>query len=159
MAGGGTTGSSGSVSSYMSKKQVVCDCGGVAVVRTVKSGANVGKKFHGCPKWPDTECKFVKFIDEIGEMRSELEELRLNLFERDVIISQMEYQRQMNEEKIQKLEFKKDSMKEENMELKQQLRQMKVELTRATTNEKHYSVALLFTWVFVGFIQLVRKYI
>ncbi|KAL2944368.1 DNA topoisomerase 3-alpha [Bienertia sinuspersici] len=75
MSGGGTTGLSGSVSSYMSKKQVVCNCGGVAVVRTVKRRANVGKKFHGCPKCPDTECKFMKFIDEIGEMRSELEEL------------------------------------------------------------------------------------
>ncbi|KAL2935943.1 DNA topoisomerase 3-alpha [Bienertia sinuspersici] len=31
---------------------LLCSCGKVAVVRTVKSGPNVGLKFHGCPLWP-----------------------------------------------------------------------------------------------------------
>ncbi|KAL2942572.1 DNA topoisomerase 3-alpha [Bienertia sinuspersici] len=31
---------------------VVCNCGRFAVVRLVKTGSNVGFKFHGCPLWP-----------------------------------------------------------------------------------------------------------
>ncbi|KAL2897316.1 DNA topoisomerase 3-alpha [Bienertia sinuspersici] len=31
---------------------LLCSCGKVTVVRTIKSGPNVGLKIHGCPLWP-----------------------------------------------------------------------------------------------------------
>uniref|UniRef100_A0A803LDY2 GRF-type domain-containing protein n=1 Tax=Chenopodium quinoa TaxID=63459 RepID=A0A803LDY2_CHEQI len=40
-----------------------CNYGLDAVVRIVEQGPNVGSKFFGCPKWPDTECNFLKWID------------------------------------------------------------------------------------------------
>lgn len=36
-------------------------CGGVMKLRTAKKGANVGKQFWGCEKFP--ECKYVENVE------------------------------------------------------------------------------------------------
>ncbi|KAL2897278.1 DNA topoisomerase 3-alpha [Bienertia sinuspersici] len=51
MAGGGEY-SKSSTSRSGATSNTLCVCGRIAVVRTVKSGPNVGLKFHGCPNWP-----------------------------------------------------------------------------------------------------------
>ncbi|KAL2904443.1 DNA topoisomerase 3-alpha [Bienertia sinuspersici] len=51
MAGGGEY-SKSSTSRSGATSNTLCICGRIAVVRTVKSGPNVGLKLHGCPNWP-----------------------------------------------------------------------------------------------------------
>ncbi|KAL2942656.1 DNA topoisomerase 3-alpha [Bienertia sinuspersici] len=51
MAGGGGMSHGSSSSRSGPTSNLLCSCGKVAVVRTVKSGPNVGFKFHGCPLW------------------------------------------------------------------------------------------------------------
>lgn len=66
----------GSGSSSNSKGGIVpsliCECGNVAVVRTVKRGPNVGMKFHGCPLWPVRSLNLLNFVSpKIDEFRVE----------------------------------------------------------------------------------------
>ncbi|KAL2924080.1 DNA topoisomerase 3-alpha [Bienertia sinuspersici] len=52
MAGGGRMSHGSSSSRSGPTSNLLCSCGKVAVVRTIKSGPNVGLKFHGCLLWP-----------------------------------------------------------------------------------------------------------
>ncbi|KAL2906662.1 DNA topoisomerase 3-alpha [Bienertia sinuspersici] len=36
----------------VNQSKVKCQCGGDAILRTVKNGPNAGLKFYGCPLWP-----------------------------------------------------------------------------------------------------------
>lgn len=80
-----------------------------------------------------------------------------SIFERDVTISKLEYHQQISDETIKKIQLKKDSLEEENKELKMEVNKLRMELMRASTNEKNYSVALLFSWVFFGFFKIFKR--
>uniref|UniRef100_A0A803KQK6 GRF-type domain-containing protein n=1 Tax=Chenopodium quinoa TaxID=63459 RepID=A0A803KQK6_CHEQI len=98
-----------SASSSSSKSGVVakmrCNCGREAVVRTVKNGPNLGKKFHSCPLWPDTDCKFFKWVDGGDEIA---DDLRFQLFEKDTTVAELELEKSLSKEKVKKIQLKKD---------------------------------------------------
>ncbi|KAL2940736.1 DNA topoisomerase 3-alpha [Bienertia sinuspersici] len=124
-----------------SRGAVFCTCGGTAVVRTVKHGPNIGRKFHGCPLWPDTNCDFMKWLDDSNHMGSELEDLRYKLLEKDVIISEFEHEKKISDEKILKLE-------ERCEDLKMELSQTQIALMMSTRNENNLSMGLWLSWLF-----------
>uniref|UniRef100_A0A803MZM5 GRF-type domain-containing protein n=1 Tax=Chenopodium quinoa TaxID=63459 RepID=A0A803MZM5_CHEQI len=96
---GGSCGSSANLRGGFYYPTTKCSCGLDAVVRTVKKGQNVGSKFYGCPKWPDTSCTFMKWIEASNE-----DELRYQIFEKDTTIAEMEYQKTLMEEKLKKVQ-------------------------------------------------------
>ncbi|KAL2921914.1 PWWP domain-containing protein 2A [Bienertia sinuspersici] len=53
----------GSGSSCTSKRvsRVICKCGNLTVLKTVKHGPDVGTKFYGYPLWPASISKYLNF--------------------------------------------------------------------------------------------------
>ncbi|XP_056690827.1 uncharacterized protein [Spinacia oleracea] len=128
---------------------LLCECGNYSVVRTVKRGPNVGMKFHGCPLWPDTKCEFFRWILPDN---NELDHLQLKIFEANTTIAEMEYDKKLMEEKIKKLQTKKDNMEEDVQEMKNELCQMRIELMKSPRNERNCTMALYFSWVFFALL-------
>uniref|UniRef100_A0A803MTH6 GRF-type domain-containing protein n=1 Tax=Chenopodium quinoa TaxID=63459 RepID=A0A803MTH6_CHEQI len=82
-----------------------CSCGLDAVVRIVKKGHNIGSRFYGCPKWLWVDC-------------TNGDDLRLEIFERDTTIAELEMLNKFLEEKLKKMQGQW-----ENMEVVQQLKE------------------------------------
>ncbi|KAL2928659.1 DNA topoisomerase 3-alpha [Bienertia sinuspersici] len=83
---------SNSFSTY-SRGVVLCTCGGPIVVRTVKNAPYIGRKFCGCPLWPDIKFDFMKWLDDSKHMGSEVDDLRFRLFKKDVVIFELEHEK------------------------------------------------------------------
>uniref|UniRef100_A0A803N2Y7 GRF-type domain-containing protein n=1 Tax=Chenopodium quinoa TaxID=63459 RepID=A0A803N2Y7_CHEQI len=115
-----------------------CNCGREAVVRTVKKGPNLGKKFHSCPLWPDTDCKLFKWA-EGGDAIAD--ELRFQLFEKDTTIAELELEKSLIEEKVNKLEVTKSKLQEETKKLTAEVTQLRIELMKSARMEKNVSMA------------------
>ncbi|XP_056686431.1 uncharacterized protein [Spinacia oleracea] len=145
--------SGGSGSSQNSRSALICECGNEAVVRTVKHGPNVGMKFHGCPLWPNTTCKFFRWIPG----NNQIEELECKILEKDSMIMKMEQEQQLMAEKNKKLQVKKENLEEENQELKIELCHTRIELMKTSRNEKNFSMALLCSWVFFCILIMYLK--
>uniref|UniRef100_A0A803MRA7 Uncharacterized protein n=1 Tax=Chenopodium quinoa TaxID=63459 RepID=A0A803MRA7_CHEQI len=86
-------------------------CGLDAVVRTMKKGQN------------DTICAFMKWIEASNE-----DELRYQIFEKDTTIAEMEYQKTLMEEKLKKVQGRKEKLEVEVKELKREVNHLKLEL-------------------------------
>ncbi|KAL2924036.1 DNA topoisomerase 3-alpha [Bienertia sinuspersici] len=115
----------------------VCSCGGVAVVRTVKAGPNIGRRFHGCPLWP---------------FGREINDLRFEVLAKDTTIAEMEYEKQLMEEKIKALQLKKENLEEDVKQLKVERSENHMELMKMARIEKYLTKALLFSWVVIAFL-------
>ncbi|KAL2940220.1 DNA topoisomerase 3-alpha [Bienertia sinuspersici] len=115
--------SNSSTSRSGATSNVLCSCGRIAVVRTMKSGPNVGFKFHGCPNWP--------WIDENNKQLGDdgVDELRYQL-------CKLEDEKQMADEKNKKLQLKKENLEELIKDMKSKLRHTRIELMKANRNEK-----------------------
>ncbi|KAL2924564.1 DNA topoisomerase 3-alpha [Bienertia sinuspersici] len=116
MAGGGEF-SNSSNSRSVATSNVLCNCGRIAVVRTVKSGPNVGLKFHGCPNWP--------WIDENNKQLGDdgVDELRYQS-------CQLEHEKQIVDEKSKKLQLKKAKLEELIKDMESELRHTRIELMK-----------------------------
>ncbi|XP_056688880.1 uncharacterized protein [Spinacia oleracea] len=146
--------STGSGASQNSRGTLKCECGNDSVVRTVKHGPNIGMKFHGCPLWPRTTCQFFRWI--LPE-NNQIEELQCTISEKDYVIAKLEVEQRLMAEKIKKLQVKKDSLEEENQEIKIEFRHTRIELMNTSRNEKNFSMALLCSWVFFCIIIMYLK--
>ncbi|KAK9682739.1 hypothetical protein RND81_10G093200 [Saponaria officinalis] len=71
------------------------------ILRTVKKGIQVGKRFHGCSFWPNNGCGFFKLEDEVLDESG----LQMNFLE----------MKRLFEEKVDKLKLKNKKLKEEVM--------------------------------------------
>uniref|UniRef100_A0A803M6D9 GRF-type domain-containing protein n=1 Tax=Chenopodium quinoa TaxID=63459 RepID=A0A803M6D9_CHEQI len=149
--GGGSSASSSSSSGgiYSTTK---CNCGLDAVVRTVKKGLNVDSKFFSCPKWPDTECNFLKWVD-----CNNGDDLRFQIFERETTIAELEMQKSMLEDKVKRLQGMKGHFVDEVQEMKAEISQLRIELMRSSRNESNLTMALIFSWVFFGIVVFMMK--
>ncbi|KAL2902546.1 DNA topoisomerase 3-alpha [Bienertia sinuspersici] len=130
----------------------VCSCGGVAVVRTVKAGPNIGRRFHGCPLWPHTSCNFFKWVDDNNQFGREINDLRFEVLAKDTTIAEMEYEKQLMEEKIKALQLKKENLEEDVKQLKVERSENHMELMKMARIEKYLTKALLFSWVVIAFL-------
>uniref|UniRef100_A0A803MWB1 GRF-type domain-containing protein n=1 Tax=Chenopodium quinoa TaxID=63459 RepID=A0A803MWB1_CHEQI len=148
-ASGGSSSTSRSFSGLITK----CNCGSDAVVRSVKKGPNVGRKIFGCPKWSDTNCNFLKWVD----CNNEVDDLRFQIFEKDTTMAEMEYKRNDLQERVKKLVLKKEKLEDDVKEMKADICQLRVELLMSARNERHMSMALLFSWVLFGFVMFYLK--
>uniref|UniRef100_A0A803NEW5 GRF-type domain-containing protein n=2 Tax=Chenopodium quinoa TaxID=63459 RepID=A0A803NEW5_CHEQI len=110
-----------------------CSCGLDAVVRNVKKGHNIGSKFYGCPKWPDTNCNFMKWIEASNE-----DELRFQIFEKDTTIAELEFQKTLLEEKVKKLQGRKEKLEEEVKELTREVGQLRIEVMHCSRAESNF---------------------
>ncbi|XP_056688228.1 uncharacterized protein [Spinacia oleracea] len=126
----------------------LCECGNYSVVRTVKRGPNIGIKFHGCPLWPNTKCEFFRWIPD----NNKLDNLQLQILEANTTIAQMEYEKKLMEEKIKKLQTKKDNLEEDVQEMKNELCQMRIEMMKSSRNERNGTMALYFSWFFFSLV-------
>uniref|UniRef100_A0A803LRA0 GRF-type domain-containing protein n=1 Tax=Chenopodium quinoa TaxID=63459 RepID=A0A803LRA0_CHEQI len=128
-----------------------CNRGLDAVVCTVKKGPNIGCKFFGCPKWSDTECNFMKWVDCTNR-----DDLRFQIFERETTIVELEMQKSMLEDKVRRLQGKKGNY-EEVQEMKAEVSQLRIELMRSSRNEYNLTMALFCSWLFFGIVVLMCK--
>ncbi|KAH9626577.1 hypothetical protein KSS87_000654 [Heliosperma pusillum] len=98
-----------------------------AILRKVKKGIHVGKKFYGCSLWPDNGCGFFEFEDKVLDdsgLQMDFLEMKRNL-----------------EEKIEKLIMKNEKLKEDIMASRIQIR-------KHCQGEKIAMTLLLISWIF-----------
>ncbi|XP_021754147.1 uncharacterized protein LOC110719501 [Chenopodium quinoa] len=149
--GGGSSSSSSSSRGWM-YSTTKCNCGLDAVVRTVKKGPNVGSKFFSCPKWPDTECNFLKWFD-----CNNGDDLRFQIFERETTITELEMQKNMLEDKVKRLQAKKGHFVDEVQEMKAEISQLRIELMRSSRNKSNLTMTLFFSRFFFGIVVFMMK--
>ncbi|KAL2922517.1 DNA topoisomerase 3-alpha [Bienertia sinuspersici] len=138
------SGSSSNSSSRLLQHRVKCNCGNDAVIRTVKNGPNVGSKFYGCPLWPDTKCEMFKLIDGSNDV----EDLQVQLLEKNTTIAEMEVVHKLKDDKIKKLQKKKGSLEEELNVLKCEMSKLKVDMVKENTIKANLQLALVIVYVF-----------
>ncbi|KAL2945593.1 Chromosome partition protein Smc [Bienertia sinuspersici] len=114
----------------------VCSCGGVAVVRTVKAGPNIGRRW----------------VDDNNQFGREINDLRFEVLAKDTTIAEMEYEKQLMEEKIKALQLKKENLEEDVKQLKVERSENHMELMKMARIEKYLTKALLFSWVVIAFL-------
>ncbi|KAL2921267.1 DNA topoisomerase 3-alpha [Bienertia sinuspersici] len=138
------SGSSSNSSRRLLQHRVKCNCGNDAVIRTVKNGPNVGSKFYGCPLWPDTKCEMFKLIDGSNDV----EDLQVQLLEKNTTIAEMEVVQKLKDDKIKKLQKKKGSLEEELNVLNCEISKLKVDMVKEKTIKANLQLALVIVFVF-----------
>uniref|UniRef100_A0A803NBA8 GRF-type domain-containing protein n=1 Tax=Chenopodium quinoa TaxID=63459 RepID=A0A803NBA8_CHEQI len=123
--------------------KIRCDCGREALIKTVRNGPNLGMKFYGCPLWPDTQCEFFKWVNE----QIDMEEQQMKLLEKDTLLLEMEVEQKIRDEKIKKLQLKKQNLEEELKDMKNEVFQMKSEIMNRSRNERNLYMALFVSWI------------
>uniref|UniRef100_A0A803LZ44 GRF-type domain-containing protein n=1 Tax=Chenopodium quinoa TaxID=63459 RepID=A0A803LZ44_CHEQI len=106
-----------------------CNCGLDAVVRTMKKGHNIGSRFYECPKWQDTNCNFMKWVDCTNG-----DDLRLQIFDGDTTIAELEMHNKFLEDKLKIMQGQREKM-EVMQQLKEELCDMRTELMQCSRNE------------------------
>ncbi|KAK9714028.1 hypothetical protein RND81_06G066600 [Saponaria officinalis] len=90
-----------------------------AVLRTIKNGKNICRRFYGCPLWPQNGCNFFMFEKEtdcsVGNRRAEIGSFADDVFEKKPM-----------EEKIMKLKTKNKILKNQVTELKTEVKLLKL---------------------------------
>uniref|UniRef100_A0A803KUF7 Uncharacterized protein n=1 Tax=Chenopodium quinoa TaxID=63459 RepID=A0A803KUF7_CHEQI len=106
---GGRTSLGGSPDSSSSSRgglyaNMKCNCGLDVVVRTMKKGPN------------DTDCNFMKWVD-----CNNGDDLRFHIFERETKIAELEMHKAMLEDKVKRLQGKKENFADELQEMKAEI--------------------------------------
>ncbi|KAK9755511.1 hypothetical protein RND81_01G030800 [Saponaria officinalis] len=106
-------------SSNSAQKSILCKHNLDAVLRTTKNGKNVGRRFYGCPLWPQNGCNFFMFEKEtecsVGNRRSEIGSFGDDVFEKKPI-----------QDEIMKLKTKNKKLKNQVTELKTEVKLLKL---------------------------------
>uniref|UniRef100_A0A803MSR0 Transmembrane protein n=1 Tax=Chenopodium quinoa TaxID=63459 RepID=A0A803MSR0_CHEQI len=139
---------SGSSSSFASEEnqKVHCSCGNYAVVRSVKKGLNSGMKFTAVP--------YGRWVNQSNPM----EDLQYHVLEKETRICELEYEKQCKDDKIKRLQSKKDNLEEDVQEMKNEVYAMRVEMKNCSRNEKNLSMALVFSWIFLSVVLFYLKF-
>uniref|UniRef100_A0A803MN26 Uncharacterized protein n=1 Tax=Chenopodium quinoa TaxID=63459 RepID=A0A803MN26_CHEQI len=104
--------SSGSSSSFAREEnqKICCSCGNYAV---------------------DTQCEMFRWINQSNPM----EDLQYHVLEKETRICELEYEQQCRDDKIKRLQLKKDNLKEDVQEIKNEVYAMRVEMMKCSRNE------------------------
>ncbi|CAH9116815.1 unnamed protein product [Cuscuta europaea] len=76
-----------------------------AKLRTVKSGPNLGRRFHGCSLWPNSDCGFFQWCND-NDIQDNVHKMK----NKDLLIDQLLAENRALEEKVQKLKKKKKEL-------------------------------------------------
>ncbi|KAL2930645.1 DNA topoisomerase 3-alpha [Bienertia sinuspersici] len=139
-------------STRASYQKLKCNCGNDAIIRTVKNGPNVGSKFYGCLMWPDTKCQMFKLI---GGNNVDVKDLQFRLLEKDTTIAELEMIHKFRDDKINKLQLKKEKLEEEVKELHNENCKLRMDLMKSATNEKNMFLGLI---VFLNLLIVVSTF-
>uniref|UniRef100_A0A803M8B8 GRF-type domain-containing protein n=1 Tax=Chenopodium quinoa TaxID=63459 RepID=A0A803M8B8_CHEQI len=142
----GSSGSSSSRSVAWGSPKLKSKCGVEAVIRTVRNGDNVGMKFYRCPKWP-----------WVNANKMDLEDLRFQIFERDTQVAEKEIEIDFMKEQLKKVEKDLGIKEDELNNTKMELCHTRIELMKASRNEKNFSIALFVSWIFFAFLLVYLK--
>ncbi|KAK9741633.1 hypothetical protein RND81_03G118500 [Saponaria officinalis] len=118
-------------------KVVFCNHSLAAMLRTVKKGPNVGKKFYGCSLWPQNGCGFFQ-----------LEEMQADVGSNSTT-SDLEAQLKNYEAKLKKLKVK-------NEKLIMEVSMLKVKVEKHSKGEKIVMFGLIISWIIFAFSWLFR---
>ncbi|KAL2935242.1 DNA topoisomerase 3-alpha, partial [Bienertia sinuspersici] len=140
-------------STRASYPKLKCNCKNDAVIRTVKNGPNVGSMFYGCPMWPDTKCQMFKLIDGNNV---DVEDLQFRLLEKDTTIAELEMIQKFRDDKINKLQLKKEKLEEELKELHNENCKLRMDLMKSTTNEKNMFLGLIVFLILVIVVYIFK---
>uniref|UniRef100_A0A803L3K1 GRF-type domain-containing protein n=1 Tax=Chenopodium quinoa TaxID=63459 RepID=A0A803L3K1_CHEQI len=150
----GSSESSSSRSFGWGLPKLKCKCGVEAVIRRVRNGDNVGKKFYGCPNWPEGDCGFFQWVNANN---MDLEDLRFRVFEKDTQVAEKEIEIDFMKEQLKKIEKNLDIKEDELNDTKMELCHTRIELMKAARNEKNFSIALFVSWIFFAFMLVYLK--
>ncbi|KAL2936721.1 DNA topoisomerase 3-alpha [Bienertia sinuspersici] len=144
MASQGSASSASRSRSMGSMPVVKCYHDEVAPLRTVRhEGPTQGKRFFGCSHWP-RRCGFFKWAD----LTDNINELQLLLFEKDVEISYLEYEKEELERNVKMLKEREAQLEEEVVELAIENTETLIAIKSAKMDKK-FMVALVLSWVFL----------
>ncbi|KAL2894721.1 Protein ZGRF1, partial [Bienertia sinuspersici] len=103
-------GSGSSRSRSEQNRVVLCYHNEPAPVKTVRyNGPTLGRRFYGCPNWPNNTCGFFRWADEVDDIR----QLQFKIQEYITEIAELQMSHEMVEEEYKKLKKKYDKQQEE----------------------------------------------
>ncbi|KAL2902054.1 DNA topoisomerase 3-alpha [Bienertia sinuspersici] len=121
---------------------VKCYHNEVALLRTVRfNGPTQGKRTCGSFKW----------VDEVDIVN----ELQFMVFERDTIISELEYEKDLLEADVKKLRKKGEELQDQVNELAME-NTMKWEIAESARADRKFVMLLCLSWVFFSFMLLTK---
>uniref|UniRef100_A0A803KQK9 Squalene cyclase N-terminal domain-containing protein n=1 Tax=Chenopodium quinoa TaxID=63459 RepID=A0A803KQK9_CHEQI len=139
----GSSGSSSSRSVGWGSPKLKCKCGVEAVIRTVRNGDNV-----------ESDCGFFQWVNA---NKMDLEDLRFQVFERDTQVAEKEIEIDFMKEQLKKFEKNLGVKEDELNDTKMELCHTRIELMKASRNEKNFSIALFVSWIFFAFLLVYLK--
>ncbi|KAL2929705.1 DNA topoisomerase 3-alpha [Bienertia sinuspersici] len=114
----------------------------VAPLRTVRfNGPTQGKR----------TCGFFKWADEVDTVN----ELQFMVFERDKIISELEYEKELLDVDVKKLRKKGEELQDQVNELAME-NTMKWEIVESARAYRKFVMLLCLSWVFFSFMLLTK---
>ncbi|KAL2893193.1 DNA topoisomerase 3-alpha [Bienertia sinuspersici] len=121
---------------------VKCYHNEVAPLRTVRfNGPTQGKR----------TCGFFNWADEVDTMN----ELQFMVFERDTIISELEYEKELLEADVKNLRKKGEELQDQVNELAME-NTMKWEIAKSARADRKFVMLLCLSWVFFSFMLLTK---
>ena len=84
-------------------------------------------------------------------------EFQLQVLELNTQIAELEMKNSIIENKVRKLQIKRDSLEEENQELKNDLTHMRMELMNCSRNEKNVSMVMVFSWLMFAVVVMLLR--
>ncbi|KAL2894752.1 Endonuclease 8-like 3, partial [Bienertia sinuspersici] len=145
MASQGSASSTSRSRSMGSMPVVKCYHDEVAPLRNMRhEGPTQGKRFFGCSHWPVCFCGFFKWADLIDNIN----ELQLLLFEKDVEISSMEFEKDELKRNVKMLKESEAQFEEQVAELAIENIETLIAIKYAKMDKK-FMIALVLSWVFL----------
>ncbi|KAK9691853.1 hypothetical protein RND81_09G224200 [Saponaria officinalis] len=118
-------------SSCRNESVVFCYHNLTPVKKTATKGSHVGKKFYGCPLWPQNGCRFFQLEEEkqveIGSQPSEVE----------YILKKYEENLKNYDEKLKKVKSKNEKLR--------------LEVQKHSKGEKILMFGLIISWIIFAF--------
>ncbi|KAL2930585.1 Adenylosuccinate synthetase [Bienertia sinuspersici] len=87
-------------------------------------------KFYGCPLCPSIN----------------LDDYAMKILEKETTTHEMEVELKMKDEKIEKLQLKKENLKEDVQEIKFEVSCTRIEFMKSARNEENLVIVLVLSW-------------
>uniref|UniRef100_A0A803MZR1 Myb/SANT-like DNA-binding domain-containing protein n=1 Tax=Chenopodium quinoa TaxID=63459 RepID=A0A803MZR1_CHEQI len=95
----------------------------------------------------DTQCEMFNWVTT----STDLEGLELKIMEKDTEICELEYEKKLKEDKIKKLQLKKDKYCDALAGMKTEMEELKTQIRKRRKNERRMYLMLLLSWIVFGF--------
>lgn len=85
------------------------------------------------------------------------DDFHIKILEKDTEIAELEFKNQILEEKLKRIQTKKECVEEELQEIKNELCHTRIELLNCGRSEKNLAMMLLFSWIMFGVLALLMR--